>query len=307
MRLAVLGRSEVLIAAARAAMSAGHQIVLVGTCKAEQYYAADEKDFERLASEAGAPYFCDPAINEPRIVQQITNSGAEIAISWNWRTRIGAAAIAALRHGILNAHAGDLPRYRGNACPNWAILRGESEIGLCVHAMIPDEIDAGDVLVREKMPISEDTYIEDVYAWICSRVPAMFAKALNDIAAGTDKREPQSDDSTHWLRCYPRRPEDGLIDWGNDAETIHRLVRASSRPMAGAYTSLEGSRVIIWRASIDRHPGPFAAVPGQVLYGVGGDPVVACGDGVLRLTEVEVEGTTDGRARILKSLRQRLG
>jgi methionyl-tRNA formyltransferase len=307
MRLAVLGRSEVLIAAAQAAMQAGHQVVLVGTCKAEQYYAADESDFERLAKEAGAPFFNDAAINSPQNLQRLRESGAELAISWNWRTRIGAAAIASFPNGILNAHAGDLPRYRGNACPNWAILRGESDIGLCVHAMIADEFDAGDVLVREKMPIGTDTYIEDVYVWIRARVPGMFLEAVNGIAAGTARRDPQSGDPADWLRCYPRRPEDGLIDWRASPETVHRLVRASSRPLAGAYTSLDGNRVVIWRAAIDRHPGPFAAVPGQILYGANGDPVVACGDGVLRLTDIEVEGAADGKLRILKSLRQRLG
>lgn len=307
MRIAVLGRSEVLIEATKAVMAAGHEIGLVGTCRTESYYSAGEKDFEALARSAGASYFCDPAINAPHIVSKLKELGAELAISWNWMTKVREEAIRAFRHGVINAHAGDLPRYRGNACPNWAILRGESEIGLCVHEMIPDQLDAGDVLLREKMPISGETYIADVYDWIRLRVPAMFVQAVNAIAAGSAKREPQSGDPASWLRCYPRRPEDSRIDWKGAAGDIHRLVRASSRPLAGAFTALDGRRVTIWRAAIAEHAGPFAAMPGQVLYGADGDPVIACGNGVLRLTDVEVEGEAGGKARILKSLRQRLG
>ena len=79
----------------------------------------------------------------------------------NWLTMIAQSTLALFPWGVLNAHAGDLPRFRGNACPNWAILNGEPLVGLCIHEMIP-ELDAGPVLLRAHFPLSDDIYISDV-------------------------------------------------------------------------------------------------------------------------------------------------
>lgn len=309
MRVAVIGRTRALLEAATRVAALGHEIPLVWTCRAEPFYGAREADFEALAGRLGATFVDDAAINSETSIARLAAAGCDVAISVNWLSVLGPAVLARFPLGVLNAHAGDLPRFRGNACPNWAILAGEPRIGLCIHEMVA-EIDAGPVYLRDYLPLDEVTYIGDVYKWLEARIPAMLAQVVEELARGTAKAEPQGADPSAALRTYPRRPEDARIDWHSPAEAILRLVRASSRPFDGAYTTLEGKeKVTVWRAQRAQHPERFLAVPGQVCYRAGDDPVIACGDGVVQLTEVSVEGcggSPEGKRRIAASLRHRL-
>ena len=311
MRVAVLGRSNLLLRTARALHDEGHEIGLVGTCRAEAFYGTDESAFEVFACEVGAPFFNDARINSPERVADLRRSACEICVSVNWLTVLREEACAAFPRGVLNAHAGDLPRFRGNACPNWAILMGEPHVGLCIHQMEPGELDSGAVFLRDCYPLDATTYIGDVYAWLERQIPEMFRETIEGLERGTIEATPQPRDPNAALRCHPRRPEDARISWREDAETISRLVRASSRPFDGAYCFLEGERrVTVWRASIAASPTPFLAIPGQVLDAdAEGCPLIACSDGAIRLEDIEIDGghgQDAARDAILKSRRQRL-
>lgn len=306
MKFAILGRTHWMMDAARLAIDRGHQLVLVGTCAAAPEYKVKEADFERLAAEAGCPYFCDARVNDERHVRAARESGAEIAISVNWLTLFGPQMIAAFPRGILNAHAGDLPRYRGNACPNWAILNGEAHVGVCSHQVIPD-LDAGPVVLRSRFPLGPQTYIGDVYAFLDREFPRLLVEGMEGLASGKLKPEPQPADPSVSLRCFPRTPDDGLIDWRAPAEQVCRLVRASAEPFAGAFTYLDGKALRVWRARTDRLPYPWSGVPGQVAAVSGDEVTVLCGKDVLVLSEVQLGGERVAPARLLKSIRTRLG
>lgn len=310
MRIAVLGRTHMLLHAAESLIQAGHDIPLVGTSPADPFYEADERDFEGFARSVNADFFCSTAINSPDKVERLIQSRCQVAVSLNWVSVIKRSACNAFPHGILNVHPGDLPRYRGNACPNWAILQGEAFVGTAVHRIDPDGLDNGPVLVRTRYPLTTDTYIGDVYDWLDQEVGVLLVEAARLLEDGTAQFEEQSLNESDWLRCYPRRPEDSRIAWTWSAETIHRLVRASSHPLSGAYTTLEGQRkVIVWRADPQEHRGAFLAVPGQVLYKENDDPVIACGQDVLRLRDIGVQGcdsSDEGKRVVLASLRNRL-
>src|SRR5947208_2681477 len=121
MRVAVLGRTHFLLDVARRLHSRNHEIVLVATAPASPEYSARERDFEELAVDNGAPFHFSPDINSEGFRVALIEARPAVAVSINWPTLIGAKTCAAVPLGILNGHAGDLPRYRGNACPNWAI------------------------------------------------------------------------------------------------------------------------------------------------------------------------------------------
>lgn len=309
MRVAVIGRTPWLLDCAREIICKGHDIPLIWTCGEEEYFDANLREYEDFAKECGATFVHDINIQEIDNLNQIRAADCDIAISINWITILGNEILSIFPHGILNAHAGDLPRYRGNACPNWAILNNEPHIGLCIHRMAP-ELDAGPVYLRRHFPLSNDTYINDVYDWLREMTPSMFAETIDHISKGTLKAEGQDETGLLPLRCYPRRPEDGRIDWTNSAIQILRLIRASSRPFAGAFSKLEGERLVtIWRAQAITHPLDFRAVPGQICFALDGDPVIACGDGMIRLQEIELEGTLENarsKMSLLSSQRNRL-
>ncbi len=295
MRIAVLGRTHWLISVVRQLLADGHEVALVATAPAPPEYAAGQDAFAQLAAETEAPYLFDPDVNHDNFREALVQSGAQIGISINWPTMIRRQTCEALTHGILNGHAGDLPRYRGNACPNWAIINGENHVGLCVHTMDPDMVDAGDIYVRSKLLLDDVVYISDVYAWMENVLPDMFADALERVEDPSFAPERQDASGVLPLRCHPRRPEDGLINWGHSAENIARLVRASSRPLAGAFSYLEArTKLTVWRGREVELDHDILAVPGQIVgRGPGDGVLVACGSGVIEIEEAELaDGAT---------------
>lgn len=310
-RIAVLGRTRKLLDTARSLLAEGYEIPIIGTAPAESHYTTTEQDFEALAKEIGADFFCDSKINAEEKLEQLRNAGCDMAVSVNWPVVMNEGVISIFSGRVLNAHAGDLPRYRGNACPNWAILQGEPNVVLCIHEMAPGEIDSGPIVLKDRMTLTTETYIGDIRTWLEERIPELMVEAVNAYRDGTANPVPQPTDPEAGLRCFPRRPEDGLIDWSQSVESVHRLVRASSRPFVGAFSFLDGQqRVTIWRAAPDKYSGPFLAVPGQILGASDRGVLVACGDDVLCLSEVSIENggsLADDLRELGRSIRRRLG
>jgi methionyl-tRNA formyltransferase len=307
MRVAALGRTGLLLGSIRSVAAAGHEIVLVATATAAPEYSATERDFGDLAVELGALFLESPDLRDDGVVAAIAGAGADVAISVNWPTLVPQAVLEVFPHGVVNAHLGDLPRYRGNATPNWAILEGEAEVVTTLHLM-DAELDSGPILAQRRMPIDETTYIGDVYAFSRANTPEMFVEVVDGLAAGTLAARPQ-DIETADLRCHPRMPADGWLDWSRDATHLARLVRASSDPFAGAYTSLGEQRLVVWRAR-EEEVGRHVGVPGQVIdvRADTGDVAVLTGSGVLVLERVALDGgESRPAAQVISSTRTRLG
>ena len=309
MKFAALGRTQWLYDSIRALVSAGHQIVLIGTCPAAPEYTVTEQDFIDLAKELGCPSFCTSAVNYSEYLKMIMDSGADIAVSVNWLTLIGRTILEQFKYGVINAHAGDLPRYRGNAVANWAILSGESKIVLTFHQMAI-ELDAGPILCQVDFPLTPETYIGEIFDFFKTGIPLGFVQVLKGFELGTIIPKPQPTDPAISLRCFPRIPRDSEINWQQPAELLARLVRASAEPFLGAYTFLEDEKLTIWRAYPSRLSYQYLGSPGQVAERnqKTGEVVVITGDGVLVLQEVE--SVLRGRkpaGEIIRSIRVRLG
>ncbi len=304
MRVAIIGRSEMLLDTARHLRQLAHEIAVVVTAREAPEYATTTEDFRAFAAECAAPFLQSARMDE--VASMLAAQGPlDVGVSVNYTAVISQRVIDMARLGILNAHGGDLPRYRGNACQAWAILNGEERIGLCVHRMDGGTLDSGDIVEREYFPLAIDTKITAVHAWMRDRVPPLFASALRHLEADPSYAlEHQSRDPVDAVRCYPRRPEDGRIDWRRSAREILRLINASNRPYGGAYCEFCGRRVVVWDAEL-APPERFLAVPGQVTCIGDGFVEVATGDGKLRVMLVEsVDGlmTPD---RLVRSIRER--
>jgi UDP-4-amino-4-deoxy-L-arabinose formyltransferase/UDP-glucuronic acid dehydrogenase (UDP-4-keto-hexauronic acid decarboxylating) len=239
----------------------------------------------------------------------VSESKSEVAISVNWPLLIGREMLDQFKHGVINAHAGDLPRFRGNACPNWAVLLGETRVVVTLHRMVPG-LDAGPVLLQREFPLDSNTYLADVYRFMDYCIPPMFVEVLDGLASGRVRQREQPRDPKLSLRCFPRMPRDSEIDWQQPADELARLVRASAEPFGGAYTYWGTERLIVWRARVEVAPYPFSAAPGQVMERLPeiGIVLVATGYDVLALEEVEIEGRGRGPAtKVIRSLRTRFG
>ncbi len=308
MRIALLGRTKLLYDCIDKFIENGHEIVLIGTCSAAPEYSIKEKDFERAASRIGAFYFNNVRINSNEIVDILKKAQADVAISVNWITVIKEEAIRCFRYGIINAHCGDLPKYRGNACPNWALLNEENSYGLCIHYMIPGELDSGNILVKRKYPITDETNITDIYSNLEKEVPEMFCEAIGKIESGDYEGQKQSTDPMESLRCYPRMPRDSFIDFSKDRKQVILEIRASAKPFQGAYFYWNDLKIYIFEAKEKPFEAPCCVYPGQVMAidKKTGMVDVAVGDGVIQFDRVVIEGNEVKASDIICSTRTRL-
>ncbi|SUV72155.1 formyl transferase [Bordetella bronchiseptica] len=135
MKFAAIGRHEALLHTIDMLVEAGHQLSYILTAKEAPEYSAGVVDFERKGRQFGVPVYVTPRLT-PEWVDKMRQHAVDIAVSLNFPTVIERDAIGVFPFGILNAHGGDLPRYRGNACQAWALINAEPEIGLCVHKMV---------------------------------------------------------------------------------------------------------------------------------------------------------------------------
>ena len=309
MKIAIIGRSENLYESAQALVKAGHEIVLIISAKEAPEYTKTLNDFRQLATDMKAEFVHAPNMTAtPDAIEALQRvQPLDIGISYNYTSVIPQRVIDLFHLGILNAHGGDLPRYRGNACQAWAILNGEDRVGLCIHRMIGDELDSGDIIARTYLPIDINSTIGQAMDWIGRVMPSLFVEALEQL-----RRDPgffierQPKDQALALRCYPRRPEDGRIDWRKSAADVLRLINASGKPYAGAFCYFEGQKMIVWSAELVEDGEVFCAVPGQVTALAETFIDVACGSGKIRIQNAEVDGRSASPPVWIQSIRKRL-
>mgnify|MGYP001412919377 CR=1 FL=1 len=142
LRFAAIGRSGALYSGIEHLVNTGFSLAGILTDQSYAEYDCHVSDFASLGRRLGAPVRVDSKINSPETTAWLEHLKADVAISVNWKTFIGSRGRSVFPAGILNAHLGDLPRFRGNATPNWAIILGEPRIALVIHSMV-DEIDTG--------------------------------------------------------------------------------------------------------------------------------------------------------------------
>ena len=228
-------------------------------------------------------------------------------ISINFVNLIPQDFINKFKYGIINSHLGDLPRYKGNACPNWAILNSEKSINLTLHK-INSELDSGPIVLKDKFFLKEDTYISDVYEWSNNRTTKLFEEAVKKIING-DKFDIQKGKSH---RTFPRKPSDAKLNFNKNIDWNYKLIRASSRPLPGAFAFLNESdkKVTIFKAEPFDIDYDFSAVSGQIMEKMDNEFsfLVAIKNKVLKITEYSINGldTKNSYKVICSSMRNRL-
>ena len=309
MKIAVIGRTEILYETVELLMTNGYEVPLIITSKEAPEYIKTSNDFENLAKKIGAKYLYTSKLSSKENIELIRSCGdIDIAVSLNYSSIISQEVIDLFLLGVLNAHGGDLPRYRGNACQAWAIINGEEKIGLCIHAMIGGEVDSGDIIDREYLDIDVNTKVTQCWEWMADKIPNMFLSSVQKLQE--DKNyilERQSKDVKDALRCYPRIPEDGKIDWNRNNIEILRLINASNKPYTGAYCYYEGEKLIIWDAELFNDMETYLSEPGQVTsINNDGSIIVATGEGKLKINEIEYNHFMGNPKDKIKSTRKRL-
>lgn len=220
-------------------------------------------------------------INLPVNVERVRAIAPAFIFSFYYRTMITAEVLAIPRLGALNLHGSYLPRYRGRVPVNWAVINGETETGASLHYMV-EKPDAGDIVDQERVEIAFSDTAEDVFGKVTDAAVAVIARAWPLLRDGKAARIPMNLAEGNY--CGGRKPADGLIDWTKSALQIYNLIRGVTHPYPGAFTYLEGKKVIIWQA----WPLEGSGESGRILSQ---SPLLAgTGRGVLEIRSLQLEG-----------------
>ena len=185
------------------------------------------------------------------------------------------------KFGAINLHPSLLPKYRGRAPINWAILRGETQIGLSAH-FIDNGVDTGDIIKQVGVTLNSDHDAGDALKFLMPLYQSLTKEVINFFRSGNVPRQAQNPSKGS---IYPaRRPEDGRIDWSKPATEVCNLVRAVADPYPGAFTHLKREKIYIWKASVAEKSEKSEAPAGSVIgFGLNYQPQIKCGKGILEL------------------------
>lgn len=236
-----------------------------------------------LAASRDVPVRADARLGDD-VAALLRSLHIELIFSSYYRAMIPATILKIPRLGAYNVHGALLPKYRGRACINWAILNGETETGTTLHVMT-ELADRGDIIDQERVPILHSDTAHDVFLKVAEASRLVVGRSLAALESGIARRTLQ--DETQATKYGRRTPEDGRIDWNKSAGELYNLVRALTHPFPGAFTELDGKKLFIWRArAIEGAAQPGAIVSTKpFLSGTGG--------GLLEVLAWQFEGESE--------------
>ena len=303
MKIDIMGTPDFAVPALKAlAESAKHEVSLVVTQPDRPRGRSGKpapSDVKLCAEQYGIPVFQPEKIREEAAVERLRRENADIFVVAAFGQLLPKTILEMPRFGCINIHGSLLPAYRGAAPVQWAVLDGQKEAGDTIMQM-NEGLDTGDILMQESIPLSANETAGSLYDKLSSMGGPLLLKALDAIEAGTVTPVPQGDSGTHYAKML--RKEMGNIDWTKSAEEIGRLVRGLN-PWPSAYTHWNGKMLKIWMAEpvtqeelsalgCDEKNGMDLkeAQPGTVMIVTKDTLMVQTGDGLLALTELQMEG-----------------
>jgi methionyl-tRNA formyltransferase len=285
-RIAAFAYSQTGHACLERLLDRGENVVLVATHADSPGEAVWFPSVAALARSRGVRTVLmeDPGTEEA--VALVRETAPELILSFYFREMLPDAMLAIPARGAYNIHGSLLPKYRGRAPVNWAVLRGETETGATLHRM-SRRADAGEIVGQEAVAIGPDDTAFEVQTRVTAAAVRLLDGHLDALKNGTAVLRPQEEaQATTFGR---RRPENGRIDWSKSAREVHNLVRALAHPYPGAFTDVFGPKTYLWKTSVPGL-GDHDNFPGQVRH-ESGRLYVACGDDFyLEVLRLQPEG-----------------
>jgi methionyl-tRNA formyltransferase len=290
LRIVFMGTAELACASLKALLASRDVAVLAAVTQPDRPKGRDLKDqpppVKTIAEEAGLRVVQPESAREPAFAAELTALEPELIVVAAYGQILPRAVLDLPKFGCVNVHASLLPKYRGAAPIQWAILNNEPETGVSIMKMAAG-LDTGDVLSQRATPIDPD----ETAATLHDRLAAMGAELLIEtlpayIAGGITPR-PQDNAGASYARKITKA--DGRLDWSRSALELRNRMRAFA-PWPGAFvnwpTQGRPRLLKIWRAQVEHRQGH----PGEVLQANKAGWVVACGTDALRLEQLQLEG-----------------
>ena len=260
----------------KALVEAGYDVQAVFT----HTDSPDENNFfasvARTGAELNLPVYAPEDVNHPLWVNRIRDLQPDVIFSFYYRNMLSEEILSLAPKGGFNLHGSMLPRYRGRAPVNWALVNGETETGVTLHKMVKRP-DAGDIVGQQAVSIDPNDTALTLHGKVREAAHSLLQKYLPLLKQGAVTLTPQDESQASYFGR--RTAADGEIHWHKSATEINNLIRAVTEPYPGAFTYLGQRKMTIWRASVldqqhDKQPGTVLSA----------DPlVIACGQGALEI------------------------
>ena len=286
MKIIFMGTPDFSVGTLEALIAAGHEVVLAvtqpdkpkGRGKSMQYPPVKE-----TALAHGIEVYQPKRIREPECVEYLRKYEADIFVVVAFGQILTKEILEMPKYGCVNVHASLLPKYRGAAPIQWAVINGEAVTGVTTMRM-DEGIDTGDMILKEELVLDAGETGGSLFERLAKTGAALCVKTLDAIEEGTATFTPQNhEEATHTTMI---KKQLGEMDWTKSAEELERLVRGLN-PWPSAYTHLNGKTLKIWKASVfEKETGKE---PGTME--VGKNTIeVQTGKGMLQLQEIQLEG-----------------
>ncbi|WP_369788441.1 bifunctional UDP-4-amino-4-deoxy-L-arabinose formyltransferase/UDP-glucuronic acid oxidase ArnA [Rouxiella sp. WC2420] len=230
----------------------------------------------RTGAELNLPVYAPEDVNHPLWVSRIRELQPDVIFSFYYRNMLSEEILSLAPNGGFNLHGSLLPRYRGRAPVNWALLNGETETGVTLHKMVKRP-DAGDIVDQQVVSITPQDTALTLHGKVRDAAQALLQHYLPVMKKGEITLTPQDESQASYFGR--RTAADGEIHWHKSATEINNLIRAVTEPYPGAFTYLGQRKMTVWRANIldkqhDKQPG--TVISAEPL-------VIACGEGALEI------------------------
>lgn len=259
-------------------------------------------DYAPLCERYGVPLHRIADINSPESVALLRSLNLDVLFVIGWSQILRADALGTARLGVVGAHASLLPKNRGSAPINWALINGERETGNSL-LWLAEGVDTGSVIDQMKFAVTPFDTCKTLYERVALTNRDMLLRLWCRLEKGERPGTPQDD--TREPRLPRRKPGDGWLDWRGNSNRVYNFVRALTRPYPGAFGRLDGRRWTVWQAALPPLDSFPIAEPGKCLGPVVSPSddacgqLVACGQGAVALLEVESEDGEVLRGRAL--------
>ncbi len=287
MRLVFFGTPVFAVPVLKALLSGRHEISAVFTRPDRRKGRSGKPSPSpvRAAAESGgvSRILCPEKFSRAALEPLLSNLGADAGIVAAFGLIFRPWIFRLFRHGLINVHPSLLPRHRGPAPVQGAILAGDRETGVSIMRL-DEGMDTGDVLLAESCPLRPDETAGELEERLSLMAPPLLLRALDGIEAGTERAVPQDGSKATGTRMLAK--EDGAIDWNLGAAAIHRLVMAAN-PWPGAITSFRGEDLHVWRSAAIEGPG---GPPGALFFPSRDRLAARAGSGALEILEVQRPG-----------------
>lgn len=287
MKVVFMGTPSAAVPCLKRLVDDGHEVLAV-YCQPDRPSGRGQKltappvkiAAQELALEVRQP----EKIKTPEAAREFRSLGADLAVVVAYGRILPTEFLTAFPNGAINIHFSLLPKYRGAAPVNWAIINGETETGVCSMRMDAG-LDTGDLLLARRIAIESD----ENSVGLMQRLSWVGADVLSETLERLDTIVPKRQDDSAATYAPMMSKSDGLIDWSAEAEVIRNRVRGF-QPFPTSYSFSGGKKITFWNSEICNDKGRDVE-PGTVVEASGDSLVIACGGGSrLRVTEIQIEG-----------------